>query len=362
MVRAATIPGPGAPVEVRDYPDPEMAPGSALLRTELAEVCGTDVHLQQGRLAETPYPLIPGHAAVGVLERVEGEVVDLAGEPFREGDVVTFLDVHGTCGACYACTVAKASTRCPHRKVYGITYGANEGLLGCWSEKVYLRPGVRIARLPEGVTPEMVIGGGCGLFTALHAVDRADIRLAQTVLVQGTGPVGLSCIALSRLRGPYQVIAIGAPAQRLEAAQRLGADVLLDVERSSEAERAEAVRSLTGGRGADVAIEASGNPAAVPEGLRLTRDSGTYVVVGQYTDHGAVEINPHLDINKKHVDVRGVWGIDFGHLYRALLILQRENDRFGWDQLVTGRYALDQANEALRAVAAREHVKAVIVP
>ena len=362
MVRAATIPAPNADVEVREYPTPTLTPGSARMRVILSEVCGTDVHLHQGRLAETPYPLIPGHAAVGTLERIEGEILDADGVPFREGEVVTFLDVHRTCGRCYFCAVAKATTRCPHRKVYGITYGAEDGLLGGWSEEVHLLPGVRVARLPEGVTPEALIGGGCGLFTALHAIDRAEVQLAQTVLVQGTGPVGLSCLALARLRGPHTLIAIGAPDSRLEAARRMGADVCLNVETTTEAERDEAVRDLTGGRGVDVAVEASGNPAAVPEGLGLLRDGGTYVVVGQYTDHGAVPINPHLDLNKKHVDLRGVWGIDFSHLYRALLLLGRYNDRFHWERLITGRYRLDEANEALRAVAAREHVKAVIAP
>jgi len=362
MVRAAVIPAPGAAVEVWEFDEPSPADGGAVLRTELSEVCGTDVHLQQGRLRETPYPLIPGHAVVGRLERIAGRVEDHDGRAFAEGDLVTFLDVHATCGTCYFCSVAKASTRCPKRKVYGITYGARDGLLGGWSEKVLLLPGTRVARIPEGVAPEALMGGGCGLFTALHAVDRADIRLGQTVLVQGTGPVGLSCAALSRLRGPHTIIAIGAPPARLKSARRMGADVTINVENTTAEERREIVAGLTGGRGVDVAIEASGDPRAVAEGLRLIRDNGTYVVVGQYTDHGDVSINPHLDLNKRHVDLRGVWGIDYGHVYRALLTLEKYNDRFHWEKLITGRYGLDEAGEALAAVAARRHVKAVIEP
>jgi L-iditol 2-dehydrogenase len=362
MIRAAVIPRPNVAVEMRELPEPDLEPGAALLKTELCEVCGTDVHLQQGRLAETPYPLIPGHAAVGTLEKIRGEVADHDGRPFSEGERVTFLDVHATCGRCYFCSVAKASTRCPHRKVYGITYGLEDGIMGGWSEKVHLRPGVRIARLPRGVTPEALMGGGCGLFTALHAVDRADIRLAQSVLVQGTGPVGLSCVALARLSGAGAIIAIGAPEERLRAARRMGADLTLDVETTSPDERREAVLGMTEGRGVDTGIEASGAPVAVPEGMRLTRDNGVYVLVGQYTDHGSVEINPHLDVNKKHLDVRGVWGIDFSHVYRALRILQRENPRYHWERTITGRYTLDQANDALCTIAERRHVKAVITP
>ena len=361
-IRAATIAAPNRPVEVREYPRPELEDGAALMRTVYSEVCGTDLHLQQGLLAETPYPLIPGHANVGVIAEVRGTVTDVAGVPLVGGELVTFLDVHGTCGACWFCLVAKASTRCPSRKVYGITYGAEQGLLGGWSEYVHLKPGVRILPLPEGLAAETFIGGGCGLPTALHAVEQSDIRLGESVLVQGTGPVGLSAIALARLRGPSKVIAIGAPAQRLEAAGRMGADVVLDVENTTLAQRLQAVLDATDGRGVDTAIEASGNPAAVPEGMDLVRDAGKYTIVGQYTDHGDVAINPHVQINKKHLRIQGVWGIDYSHLHRAVALQAVYNDRFHWERLITHRFSLDQANEALAAVRSGQAIKAVICP
>ncbi len=362
MIRAAVIPAPHQPVEVQEFARPELEEGAALLRVRYSEVCGTDLHLQQGLLAETPYPLIPGHATVGVLEEVRGEVRDVTGRLLRPGESVTFLDVHGTCGACWYCLVAKASTRCPHRRVYGITYCATEGLLGGWSEYTYLKPGVRILPLPAGLAPETVIGGGCGLPTAFHAVERADIRLADTVLVQGTGPVGLSAIALARLRGPSLIIAIGAPEMRMEAARQMGAEFCLNIAETSREERRTAVLEATGGRGVDVAIEASGNPAAVVEGLSLVRDAGTYTIVGQYTDHGEVGINPHLHLNKKHLDLRGVWGIDYSHLSRALQLQARYNDLFHWERLVTHRFGLDRANDALETVRKGEAIKAVIAP
>ena len=112
MVRAAVIPAPHQPVEVRQFPVPDLEPGAALLRTLYSEVCGTDVHLLHGRLPGAPYPLIPGHINVGVLEALRGPVTDAFGGPVREGDTVTFLDVHGTCFHCWHCLVAKASTRC----------------------------------------------------------------------------------------------------------------------------------------------------------------------------------------------------------------------------------------------------------
>lgn len=362
MIRAAVIPAPNKPVEVREFPKPKLEEGAALLRTTYSEVCGTDLYLQEGRLRETPYPLIPGHAVVGVIEEVRGDVRDIDGQPFRGGELVTYFDVYGTCNACWYCLVAKATTRCPKRKVYGITLGADEGLLGGWSEYVYLKPGTKIVRLPTTVSAEVMIGGGCGLPTALHAVERSDILLGETVLVQGTGPVGLSAIAFARLRGAYRIIAVGAPRTRIEAAKRMGADICVDVELTSLRVRRAIVMDTTQGRGADTAIEASGNPAAIPEGLDLVRDNGKYTIVGQYTDHGPVEINPHLQINKKHLDIRGVWGIDFSHLYRAILLQERYNDLFHWERLITHTFRLDQANEALDSVRSGKAIKAVIKP
>ena len=111
-VRAAVMTAPGAPIELRDYPEPELTEGSAVLETLYSEVCGTDVHLWHGRLSGVPYPIIPGHVSVGRIAALRGELRDVDGKPFREGEIAAFLDVHGTCGACYYCLVAKETTRC----------------------------------------------------------------------------------------------------------------------------------------------------------------------------------------------------------------------------------------------------------
>src|SRR5215510_8917794 len=105
MPRVAVIPTPNAPVEIRDIKLPDLEQDSAILDVELSEVCGTDVYLQQGRLAEVPYPLVPGHVSAGILSKIRGQVLDVDGAPFREGDCVTFLDVHRTCNACWFCLV-----------------------------------------------------------------------------------------------------------------------------------------------------------------------------------------------------------------------------------------------------------------
>lgn len=357
----AVMPAPNTPVELREVRLPELEPDSALLKVELSEVCGTDVHLRAGRLAGVPYPIIPGHVSVGTLETIRGELFDIDGKAFAEGDRVTFLDVHKTCHRCWYCRVAKASTRCPHRKVYGITYGVSDGLTGGWADYVYIKPGVRCIRMDD-IPSELYMAGGCSLPTALHAVERADILLADKVLVLGCGPVGLSAVAYSTLRGAREVLCIGAPPHRLAAAEAMGADDTLDFTARDDADRHEWVLNHTSGRGADVTIECTGSPEAVTQAMRFTRDAGRVVVVGQYTDHGDASFNPHLDLNKKHLDVRGCWGSDYSHFHRAAEMLRVPRAAALWSQLKLERYSLSRANEALDRVASGDAIKALIIP
>ncbi len=364
LVRACVIPAPHDEPEVRRYSSPSMEPGSVLVRVIVSEVCGTDVHLWHGKLSGVPYPLIPGHISVGEVLNCGGDVHTVTGELVKAGDIITFLDVFGTCNACWYCLVAKASTRCPHRKVYGITVGADEypGLSGGWAEQIYLRPGTHIIPLASNLSPEDWIGGGCGLPTAMHAVERASIKLGDRVLIQGSGPVGLSCAALALLSGAAWVGLIGAPDIRLKAAEKFGVDWTVNVEQTTLHDRHRSVLDITRGKGADITIEASGNPLAVSEALNLTRDAGRVVIVGQYTDNGDISINPHLQINKKHLEILGCWGSDFSHVYNAMECMSRFNNRIHWEDLITKAYRLEDAGEALRDVESKRVVKAIITP
>ncbi len=362
-VRAVFMPGPNRPVEIRRVPAPSARPGGAILETVASEVCGTDVHLHHGRLPGVPYPIVPGHVSVGRVVSSNGPLSDVEGNPIAPGALVTFYDVYGTCGSCWHCLVARAATRCPHRRVYGITAPGADSLLGGWTEAIEILPGVRLVPLPEGIEAEDFLGGGCGLPTGFHAVERAGVTLGDTVVVQGSGPVGLNAAIFAQLSGALRVFVVGSPRARLEAARRLGAEDALDIaEVRSAEERVHWVRDRTSGRGADVVIEASGNPQAVPEGLEMLRDAGRYVVVGQYTDGGDVAINPHRHVNRRHASVYGCWGYEFSHLHRALAMMRRHRDRFRWRDLVTREYPLERAGEALADMERLSVVKALIRP
>jgi L-iditol 2-dehydrogenase len=187
------------------------------------------------------------------------------------------------------------------------------------------------------------------------------MAMGDVVVVQGAGPVGIAAAVFAQLRGAALVIMIGAPEFRLGFARRMGVDIALSLDAPREARREE-IMSVTGGRGADVCIEAAGHPSAIAEGLDVLRDGGTYVVAGHYSDTGSTELNPHWQINRKHADVRGQWGTDFHHVSRALALLARHSQRFPFDQAISTRYDLDGCNAALADVAELRVVKAAIVP
>lgn len=359
--QAAVFPAPNVPIELREFPEPELEPGAALLHTMYSEVCGTDVHLHHGKLTGVPYPIIPGHVSVGTVAKTRGSLQTVNGDAIREGDVVTFLDVHGTCNNCYHCLVANQPTRCPSRRVYGITYSANDGLLGGWSQAIYMKPGVKMIHIPKALAPETFIGGGCGLVTALHAIDLAHLRLDESVAVMGVGPVGQSAVALASLSGAGEVVAVDGVEERLAYAKRMGATNTISLAHPRP-ERLARARALTRSHGFDVVIEASGHPEAVSEALDLVRDGGRVVVCGHYTDNGAVEIHPHWQINRKHVELRGCWGSRYEHFHRAVEIAARFGGDKPWREMVGETRDLDDVAAALRSVETRSAVKALVRP
>jgi threonine dehydrogenase-like Zn-dependent dehydrogenase len=361
-ILAAVMAAPHQPIEIREFPRPDLPTGAALLRTARSEVCGTDVHLWHGRLSGVPYPIIPGHVSTGTLDSVRGPLNVLDGSTLREGDRVAFFDVHRTCGRCRACTTHRTPTRCASRRVYGITDPASEGLLGGWSQYIYLEPGVGVARLPDEVGVDDYIGGGCGLLTAVHVIERAAMKAGDTVVVQGTGAVGLSVIALARLAGAAAVFAIGDPEPRLALAREMGADLTFSIARTSPPDRLDAIRAKTCGEGADIVIEAAGSARAVEEGVTLVRDGGRYIIAGHYTDVGPSAINAHHHINRKHLDIRGCWGSEARHFVRALELLGAHAAAVPWRSIGARTYPLGGLNDALAAAEAMTITKALVDP
>jgi threonine dehydrogenase-like Zn-dependent dehydrogenase len=350
-------------LRLQEYELPEeLETGAALVRTEMAGICGTDVHLWKGELP-IKLPVILGHETVGRIERLgPGLEKDWSGLPLRAGDRVTWTSAT-SCGKCYYCAEKRQPTRCPQRRAYGIGYRSDEAphFLGGYAEYHYLRPGANIFRIPDSLATESVIGAGCALITAIHGVERTGISWQDNVVVQGAGPVGIAALAVAKSAGAGKVIVIGAPAPRLELAKKFGADQVINIQEIGKAEkRIEKVRELTGGYGVDVVLECVGIPTAVVEGMEMCRDGGKYLVLGHYCDAGPILWNPHV-ITRKQLQVFGSWSSEPRHMKAALEFLSRHPE-FPFQEMVSHRFPLEQANEALATTARWEASKSVIVP
>ncbi|HUS04723.1 MAG TPA: alcohol dehydrogenase catalytic domain-containing protein, partial [Bryobacteraceae bacterium] len=225
-VRAAVLCEFGKPLEIREYPvTADLAPGEALVRVDMAGICGTDVHLWLGQLP-IPLPVILGHETVGRIESTgPGLTKDWRGLPLQTGDRVCWASSI-SCGECFYCRIKNQPTRCVSRKAYGISYSANDAphLRGGYAQKILLRAGTAIFLIPPGLATEAVVGAGCALTTAIHGVERAPIAWGDTVVIQGTGPVGLASLAVAREAGAAKIIVTGAPRHRLALAREFGAD------------------------------------------------------------------------------------------------------------------------------------------
>jgi threonine dehydrogenase-like Zn-dependent dehydrogenase len=194
----------------------------------------------------------------------------------------------------------------------------------------------------------------------MHAFDDLGVLDDRhSVVIQGSGPLGLFAVARAVCSSAAKVIVIGAPAARLDIARRWGASEIIDIEAVPDAaERVAAVRALTDGKGADVVIELSGARTAFLEGFEMLRRGGRYLVVGQLHPE-AVSFRPG-DIILKRATIIGTASASIDHYYRALQFLERNADRFDWEAMISNTYPLTEINEALGRVRRFEEIKAAI--
>ncbi len=363
-VKAAVLTAYEQPLTMREFPSlTEAGPGEAVVRVEIAGICGTDVHLWLGQL-NVPLPVILGHETVGRLEVIgSGLKHDWRGNVLSVGDRVTWASSI-VCGECYYCRVKRQPTRCLTRKAYGISYCADTAphLRGGYAEQIHLRAGTAIFRLPESLSSEAVVGAGCALATAIHGMERCPVEWGDTVIVQGTGPVGLAAIAVAKQAGATKILAIGGPPHRLVLAREFGADEVIDIGVVTDvAERQRMAIAFTGGYGADVVIECVGYPNVVNEGIELPRDGGRFLVLGQYANAGNISFNPHT-ITRKQLVVQGSWGFEPRHVDRGLRMLEIPHWQHLFANEITARFPLAEANEALETVKNWSAGKTVLIP
>ncbi len=230
-----------------------------------------------------------------------------------------------------------------------------------------LFPATKIYRLPDDMP--LTLGSlseplACCIRALNRAVSAGGFRFGDTVVIQGSGPIGVLMIAAALEMGAGRVVVIGAPEDpRLALCRAFGADATVSIDTHTTAEaRISAVREAVGGFGADVVVDCAGHPSAGPEGIEMLRDGGTYVEMGQFTDAGSVDTNWHR-ICVRDLTLVASWGITGEDMPAGIAMLQRAAKRFPWDQMQTVfPFSEDGLHEATQAAMAMRCVKATVVP
>jgi threonine dehydrogenase-like Zn-dependent dehydrogenase len=213
-------------------------------------------------------------------------------------------------------------------------------------------------KVPEELKEEEAVGVGCAFRTAVAAYERLGVSVSGRCSHPGAGPVGLYSLLLA-VEGGRKTIVVGAPRLRLELAKRWGADHVINIEEVPDpSERQNQILDLTHGRGPDVVVEGSGVPAAFSEGLEMIRKGGRYLIIGQTTKL-ATPVKPGLILDKG-LDVIGSSSATIPHFYKALQFIKNKRARYPLADIVTNKYTLEQANDALKAMQAGKEIKPVI--
>ncbi|SEB30523.1 zinc-binding dehydrogenase [Streptomyces melanosporofaciens] len=366
--RAAVLTAHGEPLEIRELPIPtELEPGALLVKIEAATVCGSDLHLWDGSLAGSQalsLPVIPGHEMVGSVVRIgEGAERDTFGQPLRAGDRICFT--HASCNQCEHCRLDNQPTLCANRQYYMFTSCAEAPyLVGGFAEYCYVFPNSGRVKVPDEVPTEWASAASCALRTVVHSFDRIGrLNPWETVVIQGSGPLGLFATALADHLGAERVITIGAPEDRLKIATSFGATDIVSIADAPEPrDRIDAVRGLLGGRGADVVFEFSGARTAFTEGLGMIKEGGRYMVTGQIDGPGKeVPVRPGF-ITRQQLTIMGTWSGHIAEYRKALQFMRNTRRRYDFGTLVPHRYPLEQATEALTRMRAQQDIKPVLVP
>ncbi|MBK0373080.1 zinc-binding dehydrogenase [Streptomyces sp. RB110-1] len=358
--RAVVLRDFAQPLALTAFDLPTPPDGGMTVACRYGGICGTDLHLAEGHL-DVPLPLVLGHEGLGTVHRLgEGTTTDTVGHPLAVGDTVMWASSIA-CGSCHACRTLREPTLCAGRRTYGVNRPTTEHpLAGSWADFISLDPGTTVVRVSPETDPLAAMSLACAGPTMVHALwERCPPRAGQTVVVQGSGPVGLAAAALAQLCGAY-VIIVGGPPARLKAARAAGiGDRCLEVVSSGDLGGAyEAIAACSDGRGADLVIECTGVPQAVEQGTRMVRRGGSYLIVGQYTDGGNAWFNPH-QIVYRQLRVIGSWAFTGAHLIEYMRLLPALTARFDLSGLVTA-FPLDQVEQALRQVATGGVIKAVL--
>jgi S-(hydroxymethyl)mycothiol dehydrogenase len=347
----------GAPVELTTIVIPDPGPGEAVVKVQACGVCHTDLHYREGGINDE-YPFLLGHEAAGIVEAVGPDVTSVA-----PGDFV-ILNWRAVCGECRSCRrgrpqycFATHNAKGKMTLVDGTELSPALGI-GAFAEKTLVAAG-QCTKVDPAARPEAAGLLGCGVMAGLGAAMlTGEVGRGDSVAVFGCGGVGCAAIAGAVLAGASKVIAVDLDPRKLDLAREFGATHVVDASRE---DAVAAIQAVTDGNGADVCIEAVGNPKVLEQAFYARDLAGTVVQVGVPTPDMRIEL-PMIDFFGRGGQLKPSW---YGDCLPSrdfpLLIDLYLQGRLDLDRFVTETIALGEVEEAFGRMERGEVLRSVVV-
>jgi S-(hydroxymethyl)mycothiol dehydrogenase len=357
-VRGVIARSKGQPVTIETIVVPDPGPGEALVRVQACGVCHTDLHYREGGINDD-FPFLLGHEAAGTVESVGDGVTEVA-----PGDFVV-LNWRAVCGQCRACAKGK-----PH--LCFATHNASQKMtltdgtelspalgIGAFAEMTLVAAGQCTPVDPQA-DPAAAGLLGCGVMAGYGAAAHTGgIAEGESIAVFGCGGVGMAALAAARLRNATTIIAVDLDPRKLELAGRFGATHTVN---AADTDPVEEIRTLTGGNGADVCVEAVGNPKVLEQAFYARDLAGRVVQVGVPTPDMRMPDIPMIDFFGRGGALKPSWYGDClpSRDFPALIDLHLQG-RFPLEEFVSERIALDQVEDAFHRMERGEVLRSVVV-
>ena len=357
VVRGVVSKEKGALVTLETVVVPDPGPGEAVVAVRACGVCHTDLHYREGGINDD-FPFLLGHEAAGVVESVGPGVRDLA-----PGDVVV-LNWRSVCGECRACRRGRPwYCFATHNATQKMTLADGTPLspalgIGALADKTLVAAG-QCTKVNPAARPEAAGLLGCGVMAGLGAaMYTGGVGLGDSVAVFGCGGVGCAAVAGSRLAGAAVIIGVDLNPKKLELASAFGATHTVD---ASTTDPVEAIRALTGGNGADVCIEAVGNPSVMEQAFYARDLAGTLVQVGVPTPDMRIDL-PMIEFFGRGGALKPSWYGDClpSRDFPKLVDLYLEG-RLDLDRFVSETIAIDEVELAFDRMQRGEVLRSVVV-
>ncbi len=360
--KAAVFMGANKNFEVREFEVTDVPKGYGQMELIASGICGTDLHFHNGKLEVTP-PTVIGHEFVGkitALDEEEGKKYGLA-----VGDNV-IADIAVPCGECILCKSGDDANCVNMQVTNGGCIDVAPYLYGGYAEVNYT-PLTNLIKIADGIDPTVAATFACPGPTAIHACELAkkagvDFSQINVAVVQGLGPVGTFSILYLKALGVKKVYAItvGNDTKRENTALTLGADHVFNLTREGVDEITTELQKENSGLGVDLCMECSGAPKAVVQGMEILRNRGIYLVPGQYSASGGIEIQPQL-ITFKALHIIGSSQYSICDVRTYLEFLVSHTELYEKIRSLGTKFKVSEINEAIAYAKSGKNVKTLLV-